>query len=108
MYQRLAIGRAMHTEWRRCLGQSTFDYIVNLDVESTFHAHLLLNGEAGKKIVWRYYDANCRPATAAQRHIQSTYAKYDIVANDENDIINVLGARFAACGGDSGILNLVT
>jgi len=95
--QTRVINSAMKREWRRCFGLAHFDFIVNLDNESTFHAYLLLNGSADKKIVFQRFDEIRTPQIPSQKHIPETYAYYDIAAYDESEIIAAIGATYAPC-----------
>lgn len=101
--QSALINKAMKREWRRCFGLAHFDFIVNLDNESTFHAYLLLNGSAGKKIVFQRFDEIRTPQIPSQKHIPVTYAQYDIAAFDESEIIAAIGASYVPCSIESTI-----
>lgn len=96
--------RIWKEEWRRCFGESKFDYIVDFSGYGPFWDYILLNGEAKTRSIWLHNDlrndsertiGGVQPLKRGLEAIFSTYPRFDRLVSVSESLRDVNQPKLA-------------
>ncbi|MDD3746249.1 MAG: glycosyltransferase [Anaerostipes sp.] len=97
-YMKLFPHKMFQREFRRCFGQSEFDYVIDFTGYSPFFTALLLHGGDGKKLIWQHNDLKAdrekvvkgkRPHIVKLGTIFSMYPYFDKIVSCSESVMEV-------------------